>query len=235
MDTQKKPTTDNLPYFKFYVDSWLSGCIQGYDMETQGIFINLCARAWKRGGWVEIDERLARLLHISLDDLSNALALLEQDGGPLVRRGKKVSSKFILLQLDELKTLHQKRVEAGRKGGNTKKLNRSSKAKAGLEPGCSILDIDVDIDIDKDRGNKKTRSKGFKKPSVSEVEKYAKSIQFNLKGDDFIDFYESKGWMIGKNKMKDWKAAVRTWKKRSGDSEVNLKSGDVTEDGYIVR
>jgi hypothetical protein len=30
----------------------------------------------------------------------------------------------------------------------------------------------------------------------------------------FIDFYESKGWMIGKNKMKDWKAAVRTWEKR---------------------
>ena len=29
----------------------------------------------------------------------------------------------------------------------------------------------------------------------------------------FVDFYESKNWMVGKNKMKDWKAAVRTWEK----------------------
>jgi len=34
----------------------------------------------------------------------------------------------------------------------------------------------------------------------------------------FIDFYESKGWMVGKNKMKDWKAAVRNWIKRSKDN-----------------
>jgi hypothetical protein len=148
MDTNTQTTTDNLPYYKFYVDSWLGGGIQGYDMETQGIFINLCSRAWKRGGWVEIDERLARLLHISLDDLNTAVVLLGQEGGPLISKGKKVSSKFILLQLDELKSLHQKRVEAGRKGGNTKQLNRASKALAKLKQSPSILDIDIDIDID---------------------------------------------------------------------------------------
>jgi hypothetical protein len=31
--------------------------------------------------------------------------------------------------------------------------------------------------------------------------------------DAFVDFYESKGWLVGKNKMKDWKAAVRTWER----------------------
>ena len=35
----------------------------------------------------------------------------------------------------------------------------------------------------------------------------------------FLDFYTAKGWMVGKNRMKDWKAAVRTWEKR--DSEQN--------------
>ena len=35
----------------------------------------------------------------------------------------------------------------------------------------------------------------------------------------FIDFYETKGWMVGKNKMKDWKAAVRTWEQRNGTSQ----------------
>ena len=36
----------------------------------------------------------------------------------------------------------------------------------------------------------------------------------------FVDFYEAKGWMIGKNKMKDWKAAVRTWVKRDSKPQM---------------
>jgi hypothetical protein len=54
----------------------------------------------------------------------------------------------------------------------------------------------------------------FQAPSWKEVEEYAKSIAFNLSGEEFCDFYESKGWMIGKNPMKNWKAAVRTWRRK---------------------
>jgi hypothetical protein len=67
----------------------------------------------------------------------------------------------------------------------------------------------------------KEREKGFRAPKVQEVEEYMvergwKAAKTQAQG--FIDFYESKGWMIGKNKMKNWKAAVRTWE-RSGDVE----------------
>lgn len=53
------------------------------------------------------------------------------------------------------------------------------------------------------------------KPRSEEVTKYALGIGFKLKGEHFIDFYESKGWMVGKSPMKDWKAAVRVWKHNS--------------------
>lgn len=56
--------------------------------------------------------------------------------------------------------------------------------------------------------------KSFIKPTSEEVTEYAKSINYNLNGQTFVDFYDSKGWMIGKNKMKDWKAAIRTWKNK---------------------
>jgi hypothetical protein len=55
----------------------------------------------------------------------------------------------------------------------------------------------------------------FQKPNVQEVSEYAEGIGFELDGRRFVDFYESKGWMVGKNKMRDWRAAVRTWKVRS--------------------
>ncbi len=53
----------------------------------------------------------------------------------------------------------------------------------------------------------------FVKPSVEEVAAYCKSRGNSVDPQVFVDFYESKGWCIGKNKMKDWQAAVRTWER----------------------
>ena len=52
----------------------------------------------------------------------------------------------------------------------------------------------------------------FQKPTPDEVTNYARKIGFILDGNQFCDFYESKGWMVGKSPMKVWQAAVRTWK-----------------------
>ena len=63
-------------------------------------------------------------------------------------------------------------------------------------------------------------SKRFIKPKAAEVKEYAESRGFPLDPDEFIDFYESKGWVVGKSPMKCWQAAVRTWertwRKRTG-------------------
>ena len=54
----------------------------------------------------------------------------------------------------------------------------------------------------------------FKKPKLDEVIDYCILRKNNIDAEAFMDFYESKDWKIGKNKMKDWKAAVRTWERR---------------------
>ena len=53
----------------------------------------------------------------------------------------------------------------------------------------------------------------FTKPTLSDVKEYASSIRFELDCEAFMNFYDSKGWKVGKSPMKDWQAAVRTWKK----------------------
>ena len=58
-------------------------------------------------------------------------------------------------------------------------------------------------------------NKYFKKPKIEEVDLYCKERNNNVDAIAFINFYESKGWMVGKNKMKDWKAAVRTWEQKN--------------------
>lgn len=68
----------------------------------------------------------------------------------------------------------------------------------------------IDIDI-------KKNSSRFTQPTPEEVKAYCTERNNKVDAERFIDFYSSKGWMVGKNKMKDWKACVRTWEKDSKD------------------
>jgi hypothetical protein len=67
----------------------------------------------------------------------------------------------------------------------------------------------------------------FKKPTVNDIAEYCIERKNNIDAETFFDFYESKDWKVGKNKMKDWKACVRTWEKRQvknnkGISKIHL-------------
>jgi hypothetical protein len=72
-----------------------------------------------------------------------------------------------------------------------------------------------------------TPRKKFIKPTVEEVRNYCIERKNNVNPEKFIDFYESKDWYIGKNKMKDWKAAVRTWEGRNSNGYTNSISNRV--------
>ena len=82
----------------------------------------------------------------------------------------------------------------------------------------SIGKVSIDKNsIDKDSKGESVRgekSKRFYTPTLDEVKQYCEERKNNIDPMAFIDFYSSKGWMIGKNRMKDWKAAVRTWERK---------------------
>jgi hypothetical protein len=77
----------------------------------------------------------------------------------------------------------------------------------------------VDKPVDKPK-----RESRFCKPTALEVSEYCKERGNNVNPSAFIAFYDSKGWMIGKNKMKDWRGAVRTWEQR--DKKPNRVQGN---------
>lgn len=84
--------------------------------------------------------------------------------------------------------------------------------------------------------------KRFVKPSVDEVRAYCTERRNRVDAQTWWDFYESKGWMVGSNHMKDWKAAVRTWEKRDNHTNSygrkeqrqfgNTRPGDFAGKGY---
>ena len=80
------------------------------------------------------------------------------------------------------------------------------------------------LKINNFNNNSKRGSVRFTPPTLEEVKDYCKERCNNVDPERFIDFYSSKGWMIGKNKMKDWKAAVRTWERRDNNSSATQEN-----------
>jgi len=75
----------------------------------------------------------------------------------------------------------------------------------------------------------------FIAPTVEDVRAYCQERHNNVDPVTFVNFYSSKGWMVGKNKMKDWKACVRTWERsetRSKQPESNPKIHNYNERDY---
>ena len=83
-------------------------------------------------------------------------------------------------------------------------------------------DTDTDKDTDRKR-NTKSSKQSFTVPTIEAITKYIRENGYNIDAQYFYDYYESNGWMVGKNKMKDWKATIRQWNRRSKDYSNRTK------------
>lgn len=97
-----------------------------------------------------------------------------------------------------------------------------------VEDRLDKVSIDKDREKEKEREtftnvNAKRKSK-FIPPKVSDVEQYCLENNKDIDAQAFVDFYESKGWMIGKNKMVSWKSAVNTWERHGKSQRQDKRS-----------
>lgn len=113
----------------------------------------------------------------------------------------------------------------GKRGG--KKANRNEPSANRNEPSDNPKEKGKRINIKEDISKDISKKSGFQPPTLTEVENYITEQGYNVDAQRFVDFYESKGWYVGKNKMKDWKAAVRSWG-RSQRPEKTVKANSFT-------
>lgn len=119
---------------------------------------------------------------------------------------------------------YRQRIETDRINVQTKVREISEKSPPEIE-----LELKKEIKIEKEidsSASTTTKRKRFEKPTLSEIEQYCIERKNNVNAEQFFDYYESNGWKVGKNSMKDWKAAVRTWERseyRKPNSKKNSK------------
>lgn len=87
--------------------------------------------------------------------------------------------------------------------------------------GVSLIDNNSNSNSSSTFTEKDSKGKTFKPPTIEEVKAYCDERNNGVNPNKWYDFYSSKGWMVGKNKMKDWKAAVRTWEEDKPKQEVS--------------
>ena len=143
------------------------------------------------------------------------------------------------------------RSEGGKKGGRPKAnasdkkqmVSEESKKSKCFSEKAKKADNDNEYDNDlKENTLEGVKEKRFAPPTLENVSEYCREMGYtNVDAVCFIDFYTSNGWMVGKNRMKDWKAAVRNWDRREknpqrqdGAAEVAKKNRfhNLEEHGY---
>ena len=77
-----------------------------------------------------------------------------------------------------------------------------------------VKDNNININNTSNNIKEKSTKRKFDKPTIEQIQKYCIERNNGINAEAFYDFYESKNWYVGKNKMSDWKACVRPWEQR---------------------
>lgn len=155
-------------------------------------------------------EAIKRLPELSRAKLYDAVFAYGLDGEEIELDGIEAAMfQLIKPQIDA----NNRRKENGKKGGRPKTETKpnSNLDETKQEPNVNV-NANVNVNV-KEKESKK-KSVRFSPPTVSDVKEYCLEKGLTIDAERFVNFYESKGWMVGKNKMKDWRSAVRGWASR---------------------
>ena len=118
---------------------------------------------------------------------------------------------------------YRQRIETDRTNVQTNLRQISDKNPPEIE-----IELEKDIEIEKEihssAKSTTTKRKRFEKPTLSQITQYCLERNNCVNAEQFYDYYESNGWKVGKNAMKDWKACVRTWERNGYDKPIKKKN-----------
>ena len=200
-------------------------------LSAQALYFHLSMRA-DDDGFVNNPKKIQRMVGASDDDCKLLVMkrfILTFESGIIVIKHWKIHNYIQKDRYKETVYLSEK---------STLSLNENNAYTECIQ-GVHGLDTQVrEVKVigsqEKEKGkgeDKKTARSRFTPPTLEEVQAYCEERGNAVDAQRFIDYYTANGWKVGKNSMKDWKAAVRTWE-RSEDKKPAPKQGGGILDEY---
>ena len=177
------------------------------------------------------------------------LSVVTNTNVDIVRSAMKLFEDLKMVEIQEDSTIYMNEVErmigsaVDNDNANRQRRFRERK-KQLLLPECyddvtknnESKSIEIDTEIDKEK-EVKGKAKRFTPPTLDDVRAYCIERGKGVDADKWYNHYTANGWKVGRNPMKDWKAAVRTWEPKKGDREhegVSKPSGAHQRIGHVV-
>jgi hypothetical protein len=175
------------PAFLFYSSDFLTGTLL-MSMEQKGKFITLLCIQHQKG-------------HLSEKDMLHICGSYDED--VFSKFQKDEQGKFYNIRLEE---------EVDKRKAYSESRRNNRKKKEDMNNTSSSYVEHMENENENENLIEKKKVARFQKPTIEQLKEYMKEQGMNDIADKWFNHYESNGWMVGKNKMKDWKASVRTWK-----------------------
>ena len=175
------------PAFLFYSSDFLTGTLL-MSMEQKGKFITLLCIQHQKG-------------HLSEKDMLHICGSYDED--VFTKFQKDEQGKFYNIRLEE-------EVDKRKAYSESRRNNRKKKEDMN-NTSLSYVQHMENENENEDLIEKKKVAR-FQKPTIEQLKEYMSEQGMNDIAENWLNHYEANGWMVGKVKMKDWKASVRTWK-----------------------
>lgn|SRR5690606_47102 len=225
------------PAFQFYPQDFLVGTGDMLAEEVGG-YIRLLCYQWAKG---ELPNNRKKLMQMSgvfdNDSLSVILKKFK-----MTESGNLANERLENTRSEQQEYRDKQREKALKRWSKNREDNDDAAAHATAlpmdmpeacpSPSPSTSSLSSTSTSKESLGEKtpKPPSKIFKPPSVDEVSEYCTERKNIVDPEKFISYYTSNGWMVGKTKMKNWKAAVHTWEKNNFNSKNNEQLREITRE-----
>lgn len=190
------------------------------------IYLKMQLKALKSDGYLYYDgvmndfaEELALDIDENIDDVKVTISFLLSVG---LMESNEEGAEYKLTYMDNVvgsETASAQRVRDHRI--KRKALHCNNDVTQVKQLGNAEIEIETREDTREEKDNTATTNarKRFVKPSVEEIQEFCKNKGYEVDAQYFFDYYESKGWMVGKSPMKDWKATIRNWMRNNKNWE----------------
>lgn len=201
-----------IPYFPFYASDWLGSRKRLLMTDAQrGIYIDLLAHQWSDPSGSIPTERILLQKMLPGSKWKNIEYVLRECFVVEGTQGERARND----RLNVEQTLAIGKSYKAKESYKHTKRYKKQQSNDNQTVNRTIIYSEPEPEPDKNIGRSRAV---FVPPTVEEVALYTQEHAPSVDPESFVNFYESKGWMIGKNKMKSWKAAVRTWMRNSTPS-----------------
>ena len=208
-------------YVKIHDQLFTSSIIEE-DVVVRWVWIAMLLSCDRNGNVYGTLPALARKANVGVNQFEAAMEILmspdknstspEEDGRRIVETGPNLYHCVNYLHYRGMKDPVEEREKTRERVAKHRKKKAGNAGNKNVTKCNDIAEAEAEAEAENTPPKPPKGGKRFVPPTPAEVQSYLdEKDERRFTGEEFVDFYESKGWMVGKNKMKAWKAAARTW------------------------